>query len=330
MNLFIKYGLSFCIILFGFFHFLHFFLNISFLNFLLSCISWVIFLLGLVYFSIRSYKLPLFLFFLSITIIFFTDTPLWYGLQTGIVKLRELIGFLIVIPLISSVLKEEPYIEDIISLFHKSINTSKKFYLAIIGLTQIIGSFLLFGAIAMMYQFTDIILQKHNTEFWKKYKSTAILRGFALTTLWVISIPSFVFIVDDLKASLWISMLQGIIIKVIAVLLAIFFWGSKKKHETTINLTIQKEMEQLTINASNKHVQKKKTIEFITLFFSLFGLILLAYMILEIKLIVLVPVIAIFWVISFYFYKRRYYKLFNVIINYFKIDILQQTSYQLG
>src|SRR5699024_12870779 len=91
MNLFIKYGLSFCIILFCFFHFLHFFLNISFLNFLLSCISWVIFLLGLVYFSIRSYKLPLFLFFLSITIIFFTDTPLWYGLQTGIVKLRELI-----------------------------------------------------------------------------------------------------------------------------------------------------------------------------------------------------------------------------------------------
>src|SRR5699024_7823305 len=175
---------------------------------LLSITGICIFILGLCHLTIRKFKLPIFLFIVGTTIIYLSGVPIGEGLLAGVVQMRDIIGLLTIVPLIGWVLAEEPYIEDIVSLFHRYINTSKKFYLMLISFTQMIAYFLLFGSISMMYQFTDVILQKRTSEAWENYKGTALLRGFALSTLWVISIPSFIFAVETLDASLWFTIIQ--------------------------------------------------------------------------------------------------------------------------
>src|SRR5699024_2740861 len=109
-------------------------------------------------FPLRNFKLPLFILFSSIIILILSNTHFFVGLLQGVLQMRNVIGLLIVIPFISWVLQEEPYIEDIISLFHKLVNSSQKFYFTLMSLTQILTYFLLFGSITMMYQFVDMFL----------------------------------------------------------------------------------------------------------------------------------------------------------------------------
>src|SRR5699024_7579829 len=114
--------------------------------------SFLIFLFTLGTIPLRNFKLPLFILFSSIIILILSNTHFFVGLLQGVLQMRNVIGLLIVIPLISWVLQEEPYIEDIISLFHKLINSSRKFYFTLMSLTQVLTYFLLFGSITMMYQ----------------------------------------------------------------------------------------------------------------------------------------------------------------------------------
>src|SRR5699024_3142071 len=141
----------------------------------------------------------------------------------GVLQMRNIIGLLIVVPLISWILHEEPYIEDIMSLVYRFIDTSRKFYFSLVAFTQVISYFLLFGAIPIMYEFVNIILGKQRTETWEIYKGTALLRGFALTTLWVISIPSFIFAVETLEAPLGIAIMQGFGVALVGTFLATLF-----------------------------------------------------------------------------------------------------------
>lgn len=288
------------------------------------------FLFGIAYLSVKKFKLPLFLFILSTIILFTTDISIWNGIQNGVLQMQDIIGLLVVIPLISWVLKEEPYIEDIMSLFHKMINTSRKFYLMMVSFTQIIAYFLLFGSITMMYQFTNVILHKQQSEVWENYKGTAVLRGYALTTLWVISSPSFVFAIETLDASLWLAIFQGFGFAVFATLLAVLFAHfQEKKYRTELTPILQQEFKQLLTNASSKQMQRKKAIEFAVLFVTLFGMIFLFYAFTEVKLMLLIPLVIIGWVIAFYIYKKRHQKLFHVIREYSKTDVIKQT-YQLN
>src|SRR5699024_7183578 len=91
-------------------------------------------------------------------IIYIRFIDCFVGVLHSVLKLCNVIGLLIVIPLMSWVLQEEPYIDDIISLFHKLINSSRKFYFTLMSLTQVLTYFLLFGSITMMYQFVDMFL----------------------------------------------------------------------------------------------------------------------------------------------------------------------------
>src|SRR5699024_4098002 len=109
----------------------------------------------------------------------------------------------------SDLLREKPYMEAIMSFGQNVLNTSRKFYLGMISFTQIIAYFLLFGSIPMMYQVVNMVLKDRQSEAWENFKGTALLRGFALSTLWVVSIPSFAFVVETMDASLSISIIQG-------------------------------------------------------------------------------------------------------------------------
>lgn len=143
--------------------------------------------------------------------------------------MRNMVGLLIIVPLISWVLREEPYMEAVISFGNRILNTSRKFYFGIISFTQVIAYFLLFGSIQMVYHFVNEILKDEKGEAWENFKGTALLRGFALSTMWVISIPSFVFVVEVMDASLTISILQGFGMAVIGIVIALVFSHFEEK-----------------------------------------------------------------------------------------------------
>src|SRR5699024_8110987 len=156
------------------------------------------------------FKLPLFILSIGVLILLFANYSLLEGILEGMLLMRGMVGFLVIIPLISWVLREEPYIEDIMAVFHRFINTSRKFYLSVAAFTQVISYFLPFGSIPMLYQFVSIILKEQATDVWDNYKRTALFRGFSLSTMCVISIASCIFAVETLGASLWIAILQGV------------------------------------------------------------------------------------------------------------------------
>src|SRR5690625_6283995 len=74
---------------------------------------------------ISDLKLPIFILIIATTILLFADANPLYGLFVGVREMRNIIGLLVVIPLIKWVLQEENYVEDMMSVFNKFINTSK-------------------------------------------------------------------------------------------------------------------------------------------------------------------------------------------------------------
>src|SRR5690625_5143888 len=163
-----KHKLSFLlqvvIIAFAILHFFTAVVDVPALVHALSVGGLLVLLFSTLHHSISRLKLPLSLFLIGLFILKYANVPLFNGALQGIIQMRDMVGLLIVIPLISWVLREEPYVEDIMSVFYKLINTSRKFYFSLTAFTQIIAYFLLFGSIPMMYQFVDMILKDKKTE----------------------------------------------------------------------------------------------------------------------------------------------------------------------
>ncbi|HLR73115.1 MAG TPA: hypothetical protein VK073_02775 [Pseudogracilibacillus sp.] len=330
MKSFIAWGLRISILTFLILHLFTAFFPVPILLHILSISGILIFLFTLGTIPLRNFKLPLFILFSSIIILILSNTHFFVGLLQGVLQMRNVIGLLIVIPLISWVLQEEPYIEDIISLFHKLINSSRKFYFTLMSLTQVLTYFLLFGSITMMYQFVDMFLKEQKSEGWQHYKSTALLRGYALSTLWVVTVPSFIVAVDTLGASLYISIAQGLGMAVVGTLIALIAWYIyERKYELEITPVLQKEINTILRNASTKKIRIEKVREFFFLFLSLFGTIFIVYAIWQVPLMILIPLIIIFWMIAFYLIKRRVDRL-HVITKTYVHRGLQQQAYQLN
>ncbi len=330
MKSFITWGLRLSIALYTILHFYTAFFETEFLGFLLAISGFFLFTFSLLFLSVRKFKLPLSIFSGGLLILFFSEHSVLDGTLQGLILMEDMIGLLIIVPLIGWVLREEPYIEDIMSVFYKLFNTSQKFYLSLITFTQVIAYFLLFGSIPMMYQFVNIILKDYHTEFWEKFKGTALLRGFALSTLWVISIPSFIFAVETLDASLWLSILQGLGISIIGTIVAvIFFYFGEKRSTISITPILQKNIQLVLENASLEEVRKKKVIEFFFLFITLFGSIFLIHGVFHLQLMLTIPLVIIAWICIFYLIKRRGSKLAGVVQEYVMKDTVNQ-SYQLN
>ena len=311
-------------------HFTTVFWENLFLEKVLALFGVSLFILAFIYLGIRKFKLPLFILTLGITILIFSQNNLIEGIENGMRQMRGIVGFLIIMPLISSVLREEPYIEDIMALFSKFIDTSKRFYASIVAFTQIIAYFLLFASIPMMHQFVNVILKKQTSLIWEKYKATALLRGFALSTMWVISIPSFIYAVETLGASLSITILQGFGMAILGSIMAVIFaYVNEKRSKVNLTPELRIAIAEAVKNASPQDVRIKKVIEFALLFISLFGTVFLLHFLFDFSLMILIPIIIIFWVISFYVIKGRANKLSDVFTKYVKYDLTNQ-SYQLN
>ncbi len=331
MKTFIKNGLRVTILLYTLIHLVTSFNEHPLLIELLSYIGVAIIILGVLTIPLRHFKLPLFILLIAMIILVYSQTNILSGILLGVQEMRNVIGILVIIPLISWVLQEEPYIEDMMSVFHNFINTSKKFYFTMISLTQVLTYFLLFGSITMMYQFIDIILKDQKSEMWQRYKGSALLRGYGLSTLWVITVPSFIVVVDTLGASIYISIAQGFGIALVGTFLAVLFVApTERKHNLNITPILQTEINNVLLTASTDiKTRKQNVVEFFLLFFSLFGAIFFIYSFWNIPLLTLIPLTIIGWIMTFYLYKRRLYKLKSIAKQYFSIE-LGKKAYQVA
>src|SRR5699024_9708019 len=158
-----------------------------------------------------------------------------------------------------------------------------------------------------------------------------LLRGYALSTLWVVTVPSFIVAVDTLGASLYISIAQGLGMTVVGTLIALIAWYIyERKHGLEITPVLQKEINTILRNSSTKKIRIEKVREFFFLFLSLFGTIFIVYAIWQVPLMILIPLIIIFWMIAFYLIKRRVDQLHVITITYVHRVLLNQTSFAMN
>lgn len=323
-------GIRFAIILFALLHFINYFVDASIIANIQALVGLILLILTGVNLKPIHFKLPIFMMSSGMIIFFVTGRFNVESFQNGLLQMSALIGLLVIVPVVSWVFRQEPYIEEMISLAHKLLNTSRKFYFFTIFFTNILSYFLLFGVISLMHQVISKILRHQSGEAWEYFKGTALLRGFSLSTLWIISIPSFTYTVEAFNASLSKSIIQGFLITIAAMVLAsLFFHFEKKRYKINFNSEIQKEIELVMDKSSDKKEQVKKTLEFFFLFITLFGAIFLIYELLNVELILLIPLVIVVWITLYFLIKQKLRIMLSEMKNYYTNDLSLQ-SYQIS
>ncbi len=272
--------------------------------------------------SLRSFMVPLFLLTTATVVQITSGGSFLTFLLEGIIQMRSLIALLLIVPVIGWILREEPYIDSIMNAAHRFLNTSRKFYFGIMLVNQLIAYFLLFGCIPMMYQFIHAFLRDKKGEAWEYFKGTALLRSFALTTLWVVSIPSFAFAVDHLDASLGWTIIQGMMISLAGIGLAVWF-AARKEKQYGIDYTagINSEIDRLVKTNGQVNHTRKHVLEFATLFVSLFTTIFLLHLIMGWGLLMVIPPVIIVWTCGYFILKKRTGSLMSQAKQYFGVDM---------
>lgn len=320
-------GFTFSVSAYALLHFItYFFFNEALFN-VLSVLGSLTLVFGLILLPLNKMQLPIFLSTIAVGVMLLTNGSLLEGLAEGFLQMRSLISLLLIVPMISWVLNEEPYIDEIMSYGHKFLNESRKFYLGLTGMTQIISHFLLFGAVPMMYSFIDSFLKEQKSEAWEQFKGTAILRGFALSTLWVISIPSFIFAVEALGATLWKSVALGFSAAIGGSLLGAFFaYRQEKRDGDDFSAVLRTEIGEAIKNSRNTGKWNRDVTEFAFLFVSLFGTIFFIHEVWRIDFLVVIPLVILFWTLLYFLLKKR---LGNYVAdgkNYFSNGISRQAQ----
>ncbi|SDQ78876.1 hypothetical protein [Virgibacillus salinus] len=318
------------IFLYGILHFVTFFVDSELLADLQALSGLLILVFAGINLTLKQFKLPLFLFLTGLITITLAGDSFFENIQNGLLQMSSIIGLLIIVPMIGWVLREEPYIEEIIGLAHRMLDTSRKFYFGMIFFTHIISYFLLFGSIPLMYRFVDDILKNQQGEAWENFKGTALLRAFALSTLWIISIPSFTFAVEALNASLWVTILQGFVVTVCAIAMAVIFsYFDEKRYGVNLTSEIKTEIDKVVSHSSNRKQQIRNSLEFTFLFITLFGSIFILYEVLSIPLMVLIPLVIIVWTSIYFMIKKSPIKLFRQTTEYYREGLVSQ-GYQFS
>ncbi|WP_112181948.1 MULTISPECIES: hypothetical protein [Paraliobacillus] len=327
MRQFASIGFTIAIIIYAVMHYVTYINATEIGSIILGITGVVILIFSLAILSIRALAVPLFLFFIALSIQLFTMNSFASLLLYGVSEMSNLITLLLIVPIISWILREERYIDAIMQVAQRSLNTSKKFYFGIMIVNQVISYFLLFGAIPMMYQFINDFLKDKTSEAWEYFKGTALLRSFALTTLWVISIPSFAFAVDHLDASLGWTIIQGFLISLGGIFLSVLFLSFKEKsYQVDFTLGIQEEMTGRLAHALDAKYAKRLVIEFAVLFLSLFSTIFIIHIIMGWGLLAIIPPIIVVWTFGYFILKKRPKRFFAEMKTYIKKDVGQKSQ----
>lgn len=323
-------GLKSSIFLFILIHFTSYFYENKYLLWFLSFVALAIILFSVSRLRIKNIKMPFILLVAGIVLIIVFGENFLEDFANGLRQMRNIVGLLIIVPMIRFVLMEEDYIESIVTAVHSFLDTSRKFYAGMVAFIQIIAYFLLLGAITMMYHVVSSILKNKKGEEWERFKSTGLLRGYAASLVWVISIPSFAYVVEVMDAPLGTTILQGLgIAIVLSVIALIFFHFEEKQYKTDLTAGLQAEISQVLKDQKDPGQIRRLVVEFILLFISLVASIFISYAIFELELLVLIPLIVIVWITVYYLIKRRPKRLTQEVYLYFTEDAESQ-GYQLS
>ncbi|GAB3062551.1 hypothetical protein [Virgibacillus ainsalahensis] len=330
MKVFLKWGLIVSIFSFTILHFITYFFESNILLKLLSISGVSLFVFTVLIYTPKKVKMPLSLFLIGFGLIIFSDGNFINGLLDGVLQMRNIIGLIVMIPMIGWVLRGETYMEAIMTAGHRLFSTSRRFYASMLSLTQVIAYFLMFGAIPMMHQFENWLLKDEKGEAWERLKGTAVLRGFSLSVMWVVSIPSFAFVVEIMGASLGLSILQGLVMSVIGIITALIFSKfEEKKYGVNLTAGLQKEIKNVLRHTEGKKETDRLVREFIILFISLFGTIFLLNAWIDIELLVLIPLVVLVWIAAYYVFKGRLNIMLSEAKGFIKNDMVHQ-SYQVS
>lgn len=301
-----KRGYTLFIGLYVLLHFVVYFTDGEALSITLSLAGFAAFLLGYFFLPLKQASISLLLLIIAVIIHLSAGTSLIEGTISGFTVMSGLIALLLIVPAISWVLEEKPYIESVINFAQKLLNTSRKFYFGMMVITQIISYFLLFGSIPMVYSMINDFLSNQKGEAWENYKGTALLRAFSLTTMWVVSIPSFIFAVDALGASLGLSILQGFFLSFAGILLSVLFSYFQERHYG-VDLTagIQEQLEKIAERKKQDTAGNRDALEFGVLFVTLFGSIFLLNAFWDVQLLLIIPIVIVAWVILYFIIRKR-------------------------
>ncbi|QSS98886.1 hypothetical protein IMZ31_12345 [Pontibacillus sp. ALD_SL1] len=319
---FAKRGYTLFISLYAIMHFFVYFAGSDSASTLLSIFGLVAFLLGYFFLPVKQASISLLLIVIAFIIHFTAGTSLIDGVVSGFGVMSGLIALLLIVPMISWVLEEKPYIESVINFAQNLLNTSRKFYFGMMVITQIISYFLLFGSIPMVYGMVNDFLSNQKGEAWENYKGTAMLRAFSLTTMWVVSIPSFIFAVDALGASLSLSILQGFVISLAGIMLSVLFSYYQERHYG-VDLTegIQEELRKIAEEKKDETKGNRDVYEFALLFISLFGTIFLLNALWSAELLLIIPIVIVFWVLLYFLIRTKLSAIITNAKTYIRKDI---------
>ena len=299
-------GYTLFISLYVLMHFVVYFTGGETLSPVLSIFGLTAFLLGYFFLPMKQAAISLLLLVIALIIHLTAGTSLIEATVSGFTVMSGLIALLLIVPTISWVLEEKPYIEAVINFAQNLLNTSRKFYFGMMVITQIISYFLLFGSIPMVYGMIDDFLENQKGEVWENYKGTALLRAFSLTTMWVVSIPSFIFAVQALGASLGLSILQGFVIAFAGTLLSVLFSHFQERHYG-VDLTagIQEELGRIEEQKKEDPNGNRDALEFGLLFVTLFGSIFILNAVWPVDLLLIIPIVIVAWVLLYFIVRRR-------------------------
>ncbi|EIM07317.1 hypothetical protein A1A1_06962 [Planococcus antarcticus DSM 14505] len=320
-------GFFFSVSAYALVHFITYFFEIAGLTTMLSILGVLILLSAFFLLPFKKIQLQLFLVVMALVVLLFTSNSVADDIVRGLQQMRSLIGLLLIVPMISWVLKEEPYIEEIMSFAHNFLNKSQKFYFGLMAMTQVISHFLLFGVVPMMYRFIDTFLKEHKDEAWENFKGTAILRGFGLSTLWVISIPSFIFAVEALEATLWKSIALGFVFALAGTILSVIFsYFQEKKYGVDFSHVLEQEVNKAMKNSRNQGNFNKDVAEFVFLFISLFGTIFFVHEITGVEFLLTIPLVILIWSLLYFLIKRKSSSFVVETRYYFSTGIAKQAQ----
>jgi hypothetical protein len=204
--------------------------------------------------------------------------------------------------MIGWILKQERYIETVYYYMSKALKNSTSYFLSFAVLVQMTGYFMLAGAVVLIHQFVETLLKGKEGAGWEYLKDSSIMKGYGLTAMWSVSLPSFAYAVSIVEASLLRTQLLGIGLSMIGlVLAALDYWLFEKRNGHSLTPEINQHIRQF----GQYSMSPKLVYELLVLFISLFATILIVHEGFNIDLLVSVPVIVVLFAIIYFWYKGK-------------------------
>ncbi|MBF6634760.1 MAG: hypothetical protein ITG06_11850, partial [Planococcus sp. (in: Bacteria)] len=148
-----------------------------------------------------------------------------------------------------------------------------------------------------------------------------------LSTLWVISIPSFIFAVEALEATLWKSMALGFVFALAGTFLSVIFsYYQEKKYGVDFSLVLKQEIDKALKNSRNQGKWNKDVAEFVFLFVSLFGTIFLVHELTGLEFLLTIPLVILGWTLFYFLFKKKSSNLVVETRYYFSAGIAKQAQ----